>query len=103
MALSIRNNTTRRKTNKLGRRHTGGCVALFFCNEGNTEPYFADSVLFITLLLLYNNNTKQEVNIMTTRERILALKLLEKQERDPEYAKRIGIQVNLNVKEKKNV
>lgn len=38
---------------------------------------------------------------MTTRERILALRLLEKQERDPEYAKRIGIQVKM--KEKKNV
>ena len=40
---------------------------------------------------------------MTTRERILALRILEKQERDPEYAKRIGIQVDLKMKEKKNV
>lgn len=32
---------------------------------------------------------------MTARERILALRLLEKQERSPEYAKRIGIQVNM--------
>lgn len=32
---------------------------------------------------------------MTARERILALRLLEKQERSPEYAKRIGIQVNI--------
>ena len=30
---------------------------------------------------------------MTARERILAIKLLEKQERNPEYAKQIGIQV----------
>lgn len=30
---------------------------------------------------------------MTARERILALRLLEKQEQNPEYAKRIGIQV----------
>ena len=30
---------------------------------------------------------------MTVRERILALKLLEKQEQHPEYAKRIGVQV----------
>ena len=36
---------------------------------------------------------------MTTRERILALRLLEKQERNPEYARRIGIQVSM---EKKN-
>ena len=45
---------------------------------------------------------------MTTRERILAIKLLEKQERNPEYAKQIGIQVSmvkkdLKVTEGKNV
>ena len=32
---------------------------------------------------------------MTTRERILAIRLLEKQEEQPEYAKRIGIQVQM--------
>ena len=32
---------------------------------------------------------------MTARERILAIKLLEKQERNPEYANRIGIQVSM--------
>ena len=45
---------------------------------------------------------------MTARERILALRLLEKQERRPDYAGRIGIQVNIldngpGDKEKKNV
>ena len=38
---------------------------------------------------------------MTARERILAIKLLEKQERNPEYAKRIGIQVNMKKKDPK--
>jgi hypothetical protein len=38
---------------------------------------------------------------MTVRERILALKLLEKQERHPEYAKRIGIQVDVRNKDPK--
>lgn len=32
---------------------------------------------------------------MTARERILALRLLEKQEQSPEYARRIGIQVSM--------
>lgn len=32
---------------------------------------------------------------MTARERILAIQLLEKQERNPEYARRIGVQVRL--------
>jgi hypothetical protein len=45
---------------------------------------------------------------MTVRERILAIKLLEKQEKNPEYAKQIGIQVSmekkdLNTMEDKNV
>ena len=103
MVSSTRSNTTQGKINESLRWHAGRCATLFFCKEGNTGGYFADSVLFISLLPQYNDHTKQEVNIMTTRERILALRLLEKQERDPEYAKRIGIQVDLKMKEKKNV
>ena len=45
---------------------------------------------------------------MSPRERILALRLLEKQTRNPEYAERIGIQVRIvkkdpKVKEDRNV
>lgn len=39
---------------------------------------------------------------MTARERILAIKLLEKQERNPEYAKWIGIQVSMVKKDSKD-
>lgn len=44
---------------------------------------------------------------MSTKERILALRLLEKQKRNPEYAERIGVQVrmikkNPKVKEERN-
>ena len=38
---------------------------------------------------------------MTVRERILALRLLEKQERFPAYAKRIGVQVTVAKKDPK--
>ena len=38
---------------------------------------------------------------MTARERILALRLLEKQEQSPDYAKRIGIQVSVKTKDPK--
>ena len=38
---------------------------------------------------------------MTPRERILALRLLEKQERNPEYARRIGIQASMVKKDPK--
>lgn len=36
---------------------------------------------------------------MTVRERILAIRLLEKQETNPEYMKQIGIQIIINPKE----
>ena len=38
---------------------------------------------------------------MTVRERILALRLLEKQKQQPEYAKRISIQVDIMIKDPK--
>lgn len=37
---------------------------------------------------------------MTVRERILALKIKEKQDKNPEYAKKIGIQVNIIEKDR---
>jgi hypothetical protein len=40
---------------------------------------------------------------MTVRERILAIKLLEKQEKNPEYAKQIGIQVSMEKKDLKTM
>lgn len=40
---------------------------------------------------------------MTAKMRILALKLLEKQEKNPEYAKSLGIQVIMKKKEYHNV
>ncbi len=39
---------------------------------------------------------------MTARERILALRLLQRQAHDPEYARRIGIQVRMIQKEPQN-
>ena len=40
---------------------------------------------------------------MTARERILSIKLLEKQARNPEYARRIGILVNIAQKDPKTM
>ncbi len=40
---------------------------------------------------------------MTARERILAIKLLEKQERKLEYVERIGIQVSMVKKDPKTM
>ena len=60
--------------------------------------YFADFVLFFPLIFSYNSS-KEEVDAMTVRERILAIKLLEKQERKPEYTAGIGIQVRIVTKD----
>lgn len=50
----------------------------------------------------YKEN-KPEVVILSARERILALRLLEKQKKNPEIAKQIGIEVKMTEKnEKKN-
>lgn len=38
---------------------------------------------------------------MTARERILAIRLLEKQEKNPEYASQIGIRIDIVKKEYK--
>ena len=38
---------------------------------------------------------------MTVRERILAIKLLEKQENNPEYTKQLGIQMRMVKKKRK--
>lgn len=37
---------------------------------------------------------------MTAKERILSIRLLERQEKNPEYAKKIGIQVSMKAAEK---
>ena len=39
---------------------------------------------------------------MTTRERILAIRLLKKQEQKPDYARQIGIQVRMIKRSEKN-
>ena len=38
---------------------------------------------------------KEEVDLMTVKERILALRLLEKQNHNPAYTKKIGVHVDL--------
>lgn len=67
--------------------------ALFRCNRGKNTVYYADFVLSSFFCFLYNKATTQEVESMTAKERILALKLLALQEQHPEYTQRIGIQV----------
>ena len=45
-------------------------------------------------------SVEQEMMYMTVRERILALRLLEKQKKNPELAKQLGINVYMKKKEK---
>lgn len=51
-------------------------------------------------LLQYTHKVRRWIPV-TVRERILALKLLDKQEQHPEYVKRIGVQVNVTIKDPK--
>lgn len=38
---------------------------------------------------------------MTAKQRVLALRLLEKQKKNPEYAKQLGIDIKINTKSEK--
>lgn len=40
---------------------------------------------------------------MTVRERVLALRLLEKQNKNPELAKQLGIEIKIEERQKKNI
>lgn len=46
------------------------------------------------------NKNKPEVVILSVRERILALRLLEKQKKNPEIAKQLGIEIKMTEKTK---
>ena len=46
---------------------------------------------------------KPEVVILSARERILALRLLEKQKKNPRIAKQIGIEVKMTEKQKEKL
>lgn len=65
---------------------------LFCCRHGNKGRYCTDSALYCQAALRYNGKHKEAMPL-TVRERILALKLLEKQEKRPEYTKKIGVAV----------
>lgn len=54
-----------------------------------------DGIMKIVPDKSYLLNTYKVTIILFLKERILAIKLLEKQARDPEYAKRIGIPVSM--------
>ena len=80
---------------------------LFLCSRENNNGYYAVLILYCDAELSYNVLTRRGMP-MTVRERILAIKLLEKQKRNPEYIKRLGVQMrmtrkDLKEKEKKNV
>ena len=65
---------------------------LFFCLRKNNRDYFADSALYYRPPPRYNVSIRGGL-YMTVRERILALRLLEKQEKHPEYTGHIGVRV----------
>lgn len=75
-----------------GKSKEPGTLFHRFC--GNRICYFADVVLVFGSRMVYNNPIRREVDAVTVKMRILALKLMNRLERDPEYAGRIGIGVS---------
>ena len=75
---------------------------LFRCLRENNKGYYAVLILYCDAELSYNVITRRRIP-MTARERILAIKLLEKQKQHPEYARQIGIQVSMVQKDLKIV
>jgi len=84
--------------------------AVLFCYLSiNTTFYFADVMISVFREKDYHNyvlrkNKIKEVVTLSVRERILALRLLEKQKKNPELAKQLGIDIKIVdvQKEKKN-
>ena len=77
-------------------------VALFCAKRGNSSLYFAGTVIYPKGDSIYNNGkpkrmeTDRSVMVMTVRERVLAIKLLEQQEKHPEYLRKLGVYVSVN-------
>lgn len=68
----------------------------------NSRPYFAGTVVYCAGHFEYNKNVNRgsapigRVFLMTVRERILAIKLLEQQEKRPECLKKLGVHITMN-------
>lgn len=77
-------------------RYTNRHTALFFSFRRKNVLYFAHPTLFSLSHLRYNIPIPDlEVLAMTVRERLLAIRLLEKQEKNPDRSQRLGIQVTI--------
>lgn len=68
----------------------------------NRGSYSAGSVLYSASSWAYNGYTDGEWRIpgggglgVTVRERVLAIRLIERQEKDPEYFKALGVHVSM--------
>ena len=68
----------------------------------NSRPYFAGTVVYCAGHFEYNKNVNRgsapigRVFLMTVRERILVIKLLEQQEKHPECLKKLGVHITMN-------
>lgn len=81
-------------------------VFLFCCFCINKHCYFAEVIIStffeIVYYLITEYKTKSKaVKIMNTKQRVLALKYLRKQEKNPTFANELGIEVKIIQREKK--
>ena len=82
--------------------------AFYFAEKGKLSIFIFPTQLIIFLLpgCRIQSQQKHEHNfkggcVMSVKARLLALKLLEKQKKNPEYAKQIGVDVKLVPKDEK--
>lgn len=81
---------------------TGQCTALFCGFRENSKRYSAEAVIYYWNISKYNltitNNSASQraVVYVTVRGRLIAIKLLELQEKNPEYLKQLGVHVTMN-------
>ena len=68
----------------------------------NSRLYFTVTVIYCAGHFEYNKNVNRgsapmrQVFLMTVRERLLVIKLLEQQEKHPECLKKIGVHITMN-------
>ena len=68
----------------------------------NSRLYFTVTVIYCAGHFEYNKGVNRgsapmrQVFLMTVRERLLVIKLLEQQEKHPEYLKKLGVHITMN-------
>ena len=67
----------------------------FYYFSKNRPHYFTEVVVFLLSIVYYHKFVVERGAFMTAKQRILALKYLEKQKKNKSFAKKIGLEVKM--------